>query len=84
MNAKLEIECPEELLLGLKQHPGEFARYLKETAAYSLYREGRLSSGLAAQWLGLPRAHFILAAMRAGVEWLDDSPEDLRRETALL
>lgn len=84
MNAKVEIECPEELLLGLKQHPGEFARYLKETAAFSLYREGKLSSGLAAQWLGLSRVHFIIAAMHAGAEWLDDTADDLRRETALL
>lgn len=84
MNAKLEIECPEELLLGLKQDPGGFARYLKETAAFSLYREGRLSSGLAAQWLGVPRTHFILAAMHAGSEWLADTADDLRRETAML
>lgn len=84
MSAKLEIECPDELLVGLKQDAGRFAAYIKETAALALYREGRISSGLAAEWLGVPRAHFIVAAMRAGAEWLSDSAEDLRRETALL
>ena len=84
MNTVLEIECPQELLVGLKQDPGAFAHFLKEAGAVSLYREGRMSSGLAAAWLGVPRILFIISAMKAGAEWLGDNADDLRRETSLL
>ena len=84
MKAKLEIECPEELLLGLREEPRHFARVIQEGAAISLFREGKISSGMAATWLNIPRIHFLAMAMQAGCELLSDSPEDLRRETALL
>jgi hypothetical protein len=44
----------------------------------------RLSSGLAPQWLGIPRVHVLLMAMEAGAELLEDTDEEFRRETALL
>ncbi|WP_408034110.1 UPF0175 family protein [Thiorhodovibrio winogradskyi] len=62
----------------------ELADRVQRDAAMALFREGRLSSGLAAQWLGMPRVHFLLMAMAAGAELLEDTEEDFRRETALL
>jgi hypothetical protein len=49
-----------------------------------LFREGRLSSGMAASWLGVPHAHFLIKAMQGGGDLLEKTREDFRRETALL
>jgi len=60
------------------------AEFMKEQAAIALFRAGRLSSGTAAAWLGIPRVTFLLRAMAAGGVLLDDSADDLARETSLL
>lgn len=61
-----------------------FREEVKVRAAVALFREGRLSSGMAARWLGVPRAAFLFQAMRDGVELLSDTKDDLARGTALL
>nr|WP_328988138.1 UPF0175 family protein [Thiorhodovibrio winogradskyi] len=71
-------------MLSLHMNSRELADRVQRDAAMALFREGRLSSGLAAQWLGMPRVHFLLMAMAAGAELLEDTEEDFRRETALL
>ncbi len=80
----IEITCPPEVMLSLHMNSREFAQRVQRDAAMALFREGRLSSGLAARWLELPRVHFLLMAMASGAELLDDTEEDFRRETALL
>lgn len=59
----------------------QFAERVKREAAYGLFREGAISSGVAAQWLGVPRAHFLLDAMRHGATLPGDPDDDFRRET---
>jgi hypothetical protein len=40
---------------------------------------------MAARWLGMPRAHFLLKAMGEGnAHLLEDTDDDFQRETALL
>jgi hypothetical protein len=53
MKRIIEIDCPPELLLGLHLNAEGFADYLKRQAAISLFKEGKLSSGTAASWLGI-------------------------------
>ncbi|EIC23697.1 UPF0175 family protein [Thiorhodovibrio frisius] len=84
MSNTVEITCPPEVMLSLHMNSRELAERVQRDAAMALFREGRLSSGLAAQWLGMPRVHFLLLAMAAGAELLEDTEEDFRRETALL
>lgn len=84
MQSAIPITCPQEILLGLHMDAQQFAALLKEQSAMALFKEGRLSSGMAASWLGLPRAHFLLKAMQGGATLLENTPEDFRRETALL
>ena len=51
----------------------------------ALFREGRLSSGMAANWRGIPRAHFLLKAMQTGgANLLEDNDDDFLREISLL
>jgi hypothetical protein len=83
MTTTLQIECPSELLLGLREEPEHFATIVQELAAVALFKEGKLSSGMAAAWLSIPRVQFLLLAMRAGCELLSDSPAEFSRETAI-
>lgn len=79
----VEIECPPELLIGLHTIAEQFAECVKREAAYGLFRKGTISSGVAAQWLGVPRAYFLLDAMQHGATPLDDSDDDFWRETEI-
>lgn len=79
----VEIECPPELLIGPHSNAEQFAERVKREAACGLFRKGTISSGVAAQWLGVPRAHFLLDATRHGATLLDDSDDDFRRETEI-
>lgn len=71
-------------MLGLHMDAQQFAALLKEQSAMALFKEGRLSSGMAARWLDMPRAYFLIRAMQSGATLLEDTQEDFRRETALL
>ena len=62
----------------------QLAERAKLETALALYREGRLSSGLAAKWIGEPRVSFLLRASAAGIPLLDDSRDDFERERDLL
>lgn len=81
----IEITCPQEILLGLHLDANQFADLVKEETAVALFREGRLSSGMAANWLGVRRAQFLLKAMRTGDASLqENSEDDFLREISLL
>jgi hypothetical protein len=84
MSTYVEIEYPPEVLLELHVTPEGLAGLLKQKGALALFREGRLSSGLAARWTGMPRARFLLEAMAAGAVLGEDSADEARRETGLL
>ena len=84
MQNTIEITCPHEILLGLHLDANQFADLVKEETAVALFREGRLSSGMAANWLGVPRAHFLLKAMRpGGANLLENNEDDFLREISL-
>lgn len=84
MKSTIEIDCPPEILMGLHLDAKRFAELVKIQSATALFRDGRLSSGMAARWCGVPRVHFLLQAMQAGACLLDDNEDDFARETALL
>ena len=84
MQSPIPITCPQEILLGLHKDAEQFAALLQEQSAMAFFREGRLSSGMAASVLGIPRTHFLIKAMQGGATLLENTPEDFRRETVLL
>jgi hypothetical protein len=84
MNQTVAIDCPAEILLSLHMNAEGLAGFMKEHTAITLFREGRLSSGTAATWLAMPRMAFLQRAMAAGAVLLEDSTDDLARETSLL
>lgn len=85
MQNVIEIDCPQEILLGLHLDAGQFGELVKLETAIALFRERKLTSGMAARWLNIPRAHFLLKAMHKGtVSLLEDNEDDFSRETSLL
>lgn len=69
----IEIECPPELLIGLNTNAENMAQLVRREAALGLFRDGRIPSGMASRWLGIPRVTFLMDAMRQGIVLLDDS-----------
>ena len=84
MQQTVTIECPPEMLLGLHMNTEDFADYLKKQAAINPFKEGKLSSGMAAAWLGIGRTPFLKLAFVAGATLLEDTGDDLTREMAML
>jgi hypothetical protein len=84
MQQTITIDCPPEILLSLHLNAEGFADYIKEQAAINLFKEGKLSSGTAAVWLGTSRLAFLRLAFDEGAFLLEDSVDDFARETALL
>ncbi len=83
-DASITVECPPEVLLELHVSREELAGILKETAAINLFRQGRLSSGLASKWAGQERIPFLMKAMEQGARLLNEGDADFRRESSLL
>jgi hypothetical protein len=81
----IEIDCSPELSMGLNLDAKQFGDLSKLRSATALFGEGRLFSGMTARWCGMIRVHFRMRALRsAGATLLDDTEDDLARETALL
>ena len=84
MKQVVEIDLPSELLIGLHTNAEGFSIFLKEQAAISLFKDGKITSGIASNWLNISRINFLRLASDAGATLLQDSNDDYRRETSLL
>lgn len=75
----LELDKDLIALLEGQQHQpiGEAAR---DMIVFELYRRGALSSGKAAQLLGIPRYDFIQRASQLGIPYFRLTGEDLQNE----
>ena len=84
MKTSALLEVPEEILLSAHLTAELLVERAKLEAAFALYREGSISSGLASTWVNLPRVRFLSLAAAAGIALLDDSDDDFERERGLL
>ena len=76
----VQIECPDEVLISLKETLDEFSHEICMAAAAKLYELGKLSSGRAAELAGIPRVSFLQALARYGVPIFDMTSEELERD----
>ncbi len=83
MNNNLNIELPAELAVVLRMQEKEFAEEFKRLALVKLFELGKISSGKAAEVLGVSRIAFfdILAKYEVDI-YNDVSPETLKQDRA--
>ncbi len=84
MPNSVTVDCPPEVMLELHADAAAMAVMLKEKASFSLFKEGRISSGLAARWLGVSRPEFLFRAMQDGATLMTNGEDELRRELSVL
>lgn len=79
---QLLIEYPPNLPDVMQQSRSEFEQDAKMAMAAKLFEMKRISSGLAAQLVGMDRVSFLLALHRYNVAMIDLDEEELRADMA--
>jgi predicted HTH domain antitoxin len=74
------IEYPKSLPDALQQTPAQFEQEAKMAMAVKLFEMKRLSSGLAAQLVGMDRASFLLELHHYGVAMIDLDETELEAD----
>jgi len=77
MSNKMIIEYPDTLPDLLQESPEEFERKAKIAMAVKLFELKRISSGIAAEMVGMERVSFLLELRKYGVEMINMEPEEL-------
>jgi len=77
MIIQLKIEYPDNLPDALQQTREQFEQEAKWAMAVKLFEMKRISSGIAAQLIGIDRVSFLLSLDRYGVPIIDLSVEEL-------
>lgn len=76
----VSVQLPADLLPLLGPTPAEVAARLSQLALIDLFRRGEVSSGYAAQVLGVSKAEFIALLAEHEVPYLDASEEELLQQ----
>ena len=76
------LDIPDDLLLALREQPGEVAQTARLAAAIYYLREKRLSLGQAARFAGLSRLDFLDVLAARGILAFDLTAEDAIAEVA--
>ena len=77
MSQMLEIEVPDEVLLGLQKDAKGLAEEMRLAAAVKWYEMGLVTQGKAAEVAGLSRASFISALARYGVSPFQETASEI-------
>jgi predicted HTH domain antitoxin len=78
--APIQVELDQDLVDLLEELHRPVKQAARELIVLELYRQGDISSGKAAQLLGMRRDEFIRHASERGIPYLQLSGEELRRE----
>lgn len=76
----VEVKLPQSLLIGSGLTRQETSDALLRSYIISLYRQDRISSGKAANLLGIHRLTFIRMLAEEGIPYLDYTSEELEHE----
>jgi predicted HTH domain antitoxin len=80
----VRIDLEEGLAALLHQTNRPIQEAAREMIVLELYRRGTISSGKAAELLGMPRLEFIRHASRLGIPHIDMTPDEWEAEKAVL
>ena len=76
----LTVDLPESVVQKLGATPQAVERHLAELAFIELFRQGELSSGWAAEKLGISKDAFLDLLFSHDVPYIDMSEEELRQQ----
>jgi predicted HTH domain antitoxin len=76
----IQLELEEDLASLLSQTNQPVQQAAREMIVLELYRRGTVSSGKAAQLLGMTRWQFIFHASRLGIPFFDMTPDEWKSE----
>jgi predicted HTH domain antitoxin len=76
----LPVELDQDLVALLEELQRPAKQAARELIVLELYRQGEVSSGRAAQLLGMEREAFIRHASERGIPYFQLEGEELRRE----
>ena len=76
----IPIQCPDSVLISLKETPEKFAKEATKVLAVKLYEMGKLSSGRAAELAGVSRVSFLQSLGKYGTPIFDLTKEELERD----
>lgn len=74
------VEVPNHYLDAMHQAPNDFAQEAKLAMAAKLFEMKRLSSGMAANLIGMDRVAFLAQLQRFGVPILDLDEDELTQD----
>ena len=80
---ELNVTIPDEQVSALNVPREQAADELRMLAAVKLYELGRLSTGAAAEFAGIPKPVFLQRLGDYGVPVFDMTPEEFEQETRL-
>jgi predicted HTH domain antitoxin len=75
-----EITLSKNVIPLIAKRKKDIPDKIKEIIAIELFREGRISSGKAAQILGIKRIQFISILSRLNIPYFSQDKEELRKE----
>jgi predicted HTH domain antitoxin len=76
----IPIQCPDSVLISLKETPERFAYEATKVLAVKLYEMGKLSSGRAAEFSGMSRVSFLQSLGKYGAPIFDLTKKELERD----
>ena len=78
---KVTLDLPGDMLGALDVPQVHVETRMRELIALELFREGRISSGKAAEILGVSKSEFIQLLAQRGVAYFTESADELRSDT---
>lgn len=83
MEKMINIQYPESLANSLRLNKKDFENEMKVSSLVKLYETGKVSSGIAAKVLGIPRVEFLELLSKYNVSILGNyTSEDLQNDIA--
>lgn len=77
---QITIEIPQQLPDSMHCSPGDFEKQAKMAMVAKLYEMGKVSSGMAAQMIGVERFEFLLQLGQYGVAMIDLDKDELNTD----
>lgn len=78
----VHLEFPRDLLGALDVPEAALGERLREVVAVGLFREGNVSTGKAAELLGVGKEEFIHILTRHGVAYFSEAPGEVGQQAA--